>query len=133
MTSKPATDLAAWAGRPAIRVAGLLFLAGSVVWGCAALGVALESFWVYRPKWLSVLVYMAMGWLIVFMVRPLGQTLPTGGVWLLVAGGLAYSLGTPFYALKRVRYTHALWHLFVLAGGVCHFLAVFLFVLRGRG
>jgi hemolysin III len=70
-----------------------------------------------------------MGWLVVTAIGPLIANLPAPGVWLLAAGGLAYTFGTIFYILKRIPYMHAVWHLFVLAGSVCHFLAVMLFVL----
>jgi hemolysin III len=102
----------------------------AVVWGLAAIGVSAEAFWVYRPKWLSALVYLAMGWLVVFAGGPLLAALPPAGWWLLLAGGLSYTLGTVFYVLKRVPYMHALWHLFVLGGSVCHVLAVLFYVVR---
>lgn len=101
----------------------------ATVWVIAAVGIALESFWTYRPRWLSALTYLAMGWLVVFSVDSLVANLDPAGVWLLLAGGLAYTVGTAFYVLKRVRYMHAVWHLFVLAGSVLHFLAVVLFVM----
>jgi hemolysin III len=100
-----------------------------LVWACAALGIAAEAFWVYRPKWLSALVYVAMGWLAMLMIKPLIAALPPAGLWLLLAGGLAYTLGTPVYALRRLRYSHAVWHLFVLGGSVCHFLMIYWYVL----
>ena len=100
-----------------------------LVWLLAAIGIATEAFWAYRPRWLSVLVYLAMGWLVIFAIGPLSEALPPAGLWLLVAGGLAYTVGTVFYLLKRVPYMHAVWHLFVLGGSVCHFLAVLLFVM----
>lgn len=101
-----------------------------VVWGFAALGVTLEAFWVHRPRWLSALVYLAMGWLVLVSLGPLVERLEPGGLWLLVAGGLAYTVGVAFYVLDRIRYMHAVWHLWVLAGSVCHFLAVLLYVIR---
>ncbi|MDO9557050.1 MAG: hemolysin III family protein [Coriobacteriia bacterium] len=101
-----------------------------VIWGLAVAGVSLEAFWVYRPKWLSAAVYLGMGWLVVTAMNPLLANLPSGGVWLLAAGGLSYTLGTVFYVLKRVPYMHMVWHLFVLGGSVCHFLAVVLYVLK---
>ena len=101
-----------------------------VVWAAAVIGIAVEAFWTYRPRWVSVVVYLAMGWAVVGAVRPLLDNLAPGGVWLLVAGGLAYTVGTIFYVLKRVKYMHAVWHVFVLAGSVCHFLAVLLYVIR---
>lgn len=100
----------------------------AVVWSLAAIGIGLEAYWVYRPKWLSALVYLGMGWLAIFAISPLAENLERGGVWLLVAGGLAYSLGTIFYVLKSVKFMHAVWHLWVLAGSVLHFLAVMLYV-----
>ena len=99
------------------------------VWGAALIGIATEAFWTYRPRWLSVVVYLAMGWAVVGAIRPLMDNLEPAGVWLLVAGGLAYTVGTIFYVLKKVKYMHAVWHLFVLAGSICHFLAVMLFVI----
>ena len=111
-----------------LRQVGGLWLFG-IVWGLALLGITLESFWVYRPKWVSALIYIAMGWLIMSMVHPLLASLSPGGLTLLLAGGLCYTLGTAFYIKKRVRYMHAVWHCFVLGGSVCHFLAVVLYVL----
>lgn len=100
----------------------------AVVWTLAAAGISTEAFWVYRPKWLSVVVYLGMGWLVVLMFRPLMANLTPTGLWLLAGGGLAYTAGTAFYAVKKVPYFHMIWHLFVLAGSVCHFLAVLLYV-----
>jgi hemolysin III len=99
-----------------------------VVWALAAAGISTEAFWAYRPRWLSVVVYLGMGWLVTVMFKPLLTALPAPGLWLLVAGGLAYTGGTVFYAVKRVPYFHMVWHLFVLAGSICHFLAVLLYV-----
>lgn len=99
-----------------------------VIWGLALLGVALEAFWLFRPKWSSALVYVAMGWIIVIAMRPLMANLPGPGLALLFAGGLAYTLGTVFYVWKSVRYMHAVWHAWVLAGSACHFLAVLFYV-----
>ena len=100
----------------------------AVVWTLALAGISLEAFWVYRPKWLSAVVYLAMGWLALAVTRPLVANLEPGGVWLLVGGGLAYTIGTVFYVLKRVKFMHAVWHLWVLAGTVLHFLAVMFYV-----
>lgn len=100
-----------------------------VVWCMALAGIAAEAFWVYRPRWVSAAVYLVMGWIVVGAIGPLTAALAPAGVWLLAAGGLAYTLGTVFYVLKRVPYMHAVWHLFVLGGAVCHFLTVLVFVL----
>lgn len=99
-----------------------------VVWALAIVGVSLEAAWVYRPKWLSALVYLGMGWLAILPIRLLIENLERGGIILLIAGGVAYTAGTVFYVLKKVRYMHAVWHLFVLGGSACHFLAVMLYV-----
>ena len=101
-----------------------------VIWGLAILGIVLESFWVYRPRWVSVLLFLGMGWLVVTSIGPLVDNLAPGGLWLLVAGGLAYTVGTAFYVLERIHYMHAVWHLWVLVGSVLHFLAVLLYVIR---
>jgi hemolysin III len=69
-----------------------------------------------------------MGWLVVLAIGPLAAHLAPAGVWLLAAGGLAYTLGSVFYLLDRVPYTHAIWHVFVLGGATCHFLVIALFV-----
>ncbi len=100
-----------------------------IVWALAIAGIALEAAWAYRPKWLSALVYLGMGWLAILFIRPLAETLPPYGLWLLLAGGIAYTVGTVFYVLKRVPYMHAVWHLFVLGGSACHVLAVMLAVM----
>lgn len=99
------------------------------VWLLALAGVALEAFWVYRPKWISAVVYLAMGWMVLLAGRRLAAALPPGALPLLVAGGLLYSAGTFFYVQKRLRYAHAVWHGFVLGGTTCHFFAVLLLVL----
>jgi len=100
-----------------------------VIWGLAILGVALEALWVHRPKWISAIVYVAMGWIIVVAMRPLIANLPSQGLWLLFAGGVAYTFGTLFYVWKSVRYMHAVWHAWVIAGSVCHFFAILYYVL----
>jgi hemolysin III len=104
-----------------------------VVWGLAVAGMAIEAFWVNRPSWAPVIVYVGMGWIVVVAIRPLLAALPTAGWGLLLAGGLTYTLGTLFYLLEKVRYMHAVWHLFVLGGSALHFFAVMFYVLPIRG
>ncbi len=100
-------------------------------WTLALIGIVLKALWFERFPRLSVVGYLAMGWLIVFAFKPLALALPGRALVLLVAGGLAYSVGTIFYALKRVRWFHAVWHLFVLAGSTCHVLsAIFALTMR---
>lgn len=113
-----------------LRDSGGWWLFG-IVWGLAVIGISTEAFWAYRPRWLSAAVYLGMGWLVVVAIGPLTENLDPAGVWLLVAGGLAYTIGTIFYVLKKIPYMHAVWHLWVLAGSICHFLAVLLYVIIG--
>ncbi len=101
-----------------------------VIWGLAIAGISVEAFWAYRPRWLSAAIYLGMGWMVVLSIRPLIANLDPAGLWLLVAGGLAYTVGTVFYVMKQVKYMHAVWHVWVLAGSVLHFLAVLLFVIK---
>jgi hemolysin III len=95
-----------------------------VVWGLASLGILFKLIFATRFQIVSTLAYIAMGWLVVVAARPMAQALPPATIALLVAGGLAYTLGTLFYHNTRIPYSHAIWHLFVLAGSVLHFLAV---------
>lgn len=90
-------------------------------WALALAGIALKALWFDRWKLLSVLGYVAMGWLVAPAVGVLRETLPAESVALLFAGGVAYTAGTVFYAVKRVKWFHAVWHLFVLAGSALHF------------
>lgn len=110
---------------------GLWYFA--IIWAFAIAGISAEAFWVYRPRWLSAAVYLGMGWFVVFAIKPLMALVAPAGLQLLVAGGLCYTLGTVFYVLKRVRYMHAIWHVWVLAGSICHFLAVLLYVIIPSG
>lgn len=98
------------------------------VWAIAVAGVACEAFWVFRPRWVSAVLYLAMGWCIVWFLPGLIEALPASGLWLLLGGGICYSIGCIFYVLKKVPYMHSLFHLWVLAGSVLQFLAVALYV-----
>jgi len=110
----------------------LVFLRGNwgwtlfvTVWGIAIMGVIFKIFYIERFKILGPLIYLAMGWLIVFAIKPAIELIPASGLLLLLAGGLFYSFGLIFYAWKRLRFHHAIWHLFVLAGSACHYIAVY--------
>ncbi len=95
-----------------------------LIWGFAVLGIALKAMGGVRYKVLSLSLYLGMGWLVLIAIRPLWQHVPTAGfVWLL-GGGIAYTLGVPFYTARRLPYGHCIWHVFVLIGSVCHFFAV---------
>lgn len=99
------------------------------IWSLAAGGVVFKSFFVHRFKALSLTLYLVMGWLCIAILPQLIAHLSTSGFWLLVAGGLSYSIGVPFYAIKAIPFNHAIWHLFVLGGAVCHFLCIYLSVI----
>ena len=95
-----------------------------LVWGIAVVGVVLKSIGGVRYQKLSTILYLAMGWLIIIAVKPLLLNMPSWGLFWLLAGGAAYTAGVGFYAAKRIRYAHFVWHLFVIAGTACHFIAV---------
>ena len=101
-----------------------------VIWAAAALGVATKLVRGVRQPRLSAALYVAMGWLVLVAIPPLVTRVPQAGVVWLVLGGLAYSGGVFFY-LRSTRYAHTIWHVFVLAGSVCHVVAVFGYAARG--
>jgi hemolysin III len=103
-----------------------------VEWGLALIGVIFKSFAVDKFAVASALVYLFQGWFGVFAVRLLADAIGWHGVMWLAAGGLAYTLGIVFFALDRLRYFHAAWHLFVLAGSVAHYFAILYYVLPPR-
>ncbi len=100
-----------------------------VVWGLAALGIVYETVLKRPSNLLSLLFYLVMGWLLVIAVKPLTAALPAGGLALVAAGGGCYSGGAVFYAWRGFPYHHMVWHLFVLGGSACHWLAVLLYVI----
>jgi hemolysin III len=101
----------------------------AIVWTLAVAGVLKDIFLHGRYRPLSVVIYVLMGWLIVFAMTPLRQAMPAPGIALLAAGGIVYTVGIAFFALsKHVAYSHGVWHLFVLAGSVCHYVAVVRYV-----
>lgn len=103
-----------------------------VIWGLAALGITLEAVFRGRGRKIQLVLYLAMGWLIVVAIRPLVGSLPTGGTVLLGAGGACYTLGVIFYRWHSLRFHHAVWHVFVLAGSVCHVFSVLFYVVGPR-
>ncbi len=97
-----------------------------IVWAAAALGVTVKLLNRLRHPWLSTGLYVAMGWVAVVAIAPMLERMPVAGLAWLVAGGLCYTLGAVVFMLdNRVRYAHAVWHLFVLGGSICHFFAAF--------
>lgn len=99
------------------------------VWGLTLAGVVFKVFFVHRFKVLAPLIYLGMGWLIIFAIEPAVALIPRPALNLLVAGGLAYSFGLIFYAWKKLLFHHAIWHLFVFAGSLLHYLAVLWYVI----
>lgn len=100
-----------------------------LIWSLAVAGIAAQGRLIAKAKWVNALLYVAMGWVVVLAIKPLAAAVDEGGLALLVAGGLAYTLGTVFYVWKKLPYHHAIWHLFVLAGSALHFFAVLLYVI----
>lgn len=99
-----------------------------VIWAIALVGIVMKIAFVYRFKRLSLVTYLAMGWLSLIVIYQLAKSVELGGLILLAVGGIIYSLGVIFYVAKRIPYNHAIWHLFVLAGCACHFFAIHLYV-----
>ena len=95
-----------------------------LVWSLALTGVLLKAFSGVRHPRLSLGLYLGMGWLVIIAVKPLWLLMPTAGLLWMLAGGIAYTAGVGFYAADNLRYSHFIWHLFVLAGTACHFIAV---------
>lgn len=95
-----------------------------VVWGLAILGIVVEVLRIKYRELVAITLYVTMGWLGLIAVYPLLQRIPAGGLLLLLAGGLAYTIGIVFYVFEHVPYAHLVWHLFVLAGTTFHFFAV---------
>lgn len=111
-----------------LRERGGLQLA-AIVWGIAVVGIVAECFLRERqPKWLSVAIYLALGWMVAFHMTDIVELLPPAAFGLLLAGGLCYTIGCAFYLAKQVPYMHFVWHLFVLAGAICITLSAMLFI-----
>lgn len=114
----------------------LLVLKGSVGWGIfslswamAVIGITLKLFFTGKFSLVSTLMYVFMGWIIVFAIDPLVENLAQNGLVWLVAGGLCYTFGAVLYAIKKIKFNHAIFHLFVLAGSFCHFMSIYLYVI----
>jgi len=100
-----------------------------VVWGLAVIGIVLDTLHRSGKRVLQIIIYILMGWIILIAMYPLTQNLPSGGIAWLVAGGVFYTGGIAFYALdEKLRHGHGIWHLFVLAGSISHFLAILLYL-----
>lgn len=95
-----------------------------IVWGAAIIGIILNSIDLERFRKPSVVCYIAMGWVIIFAIQPLLNVMNSLSLWLLIAGGVFYTVGVIFYAIKKVRYFHSIWHIFTLLGSACHYFSI---------
>ena len=100
-----------------------------VIWGLAVLGMLLQLSRLKHWRTASIVLYIGMGWAVIVAIKPLIANVATGGIVLLVLGGIAYTSGVLFYKQKHLKFHHAVWHLFVLAGSIFHFLAILWYVL----
>jgi hemolysin III len=101
----------------------------ALVWGLALAGLLFKLFSRHRFHPAATSLYLVMGWLGILFADPMSAALPSGAILLIVAGGLAYTVGVVFYGWHSLRYSHAIWHVFVLVGSICHYAAVALYVL----
>ncbi len=97
----------------------------AIIWGLAIAGILFKVWFINRWVVLSTLAYVGMGWLGIIAFPQLIHVLPTYGTAFLIAGGIIYTLGVIFYAIERIPYNHAIWHLFILAAAACHFVAIY--------
>ena len=100
-----------------------------ISWGLAIIGIILKLFFTGRFDKISTIAYVLMGWLIIAVIKPLMDSLPTEGLLWLLAGGIFYTIGALLYSIKRIKYNHAIFHIFVLLGSFSDFIAVFFYVL----
>ncbi len=104
-----------------------------VVWGLGIVGIIYKIFYTGKHQLFSTALYIGLGWMAVLALKPLMEVLPLGGMVLLFCGGAFYSLGTFFYHREKFYYSHAVWHLFVLGGSFCHYLAILFYLLPAKG
>lgn len=98
------------------------------VWFLAILGVIFKFLFIGRFKKLSLAIYLLMGWMIVIAIKPLWDSSSAALLFWIFAGGACYSIGTVFFSLERLKFSHGIWHLFVLGGSICHFLGIYLHI-----
>jgi len=99
-----------------------------LIWGIALFGIVYEAVFLGRHKYISLFLYGAMGWLAIIAIKPMIELLPGGLLTFIFAGGLFYTIGIVFYALDRLPYNHAIWHLFVLGGSISHFFGILFYL-----
>ncbi len=100
-----------------------------ISWGLALTGIILKLFFTGKYNLMSTIMYVLMGWVIVFAIKPLINNLPLAGLLWLVAGGISYTIGAILYGIKKIKFNHAIFHMFVLMGSFCHFMSVYFYVL----
>ena len=100
-----------------------------ISWGLALTGIILKLFFTGKYNLMSTIMYVLMGWVIVFAIKPLINNLPLAGLLWLVAGGISYTIGAILYGIKKIKFNHAIFHMFVLTGSICHFMSVYFYVL----
>ena len=103
-----------------------------VIWGCAVIGIVLNGVNMKRFRFISLGLYVVMGWMVMFTIKPIMAMLGSAGFILLMLGGVMYTVGIAFYIAKKVAYMHSVWHLFVLCGSILHFFCVLLYVLPAK-
>lgn len=101
-----------------------------ICWGAAVTGIILKLFYAGQYDLFSTITYVIMGWLILFVIKPLINNLPFDGLLWLLAGGISYSIGAVLYSFKKLKYNHAIFHILVLIGSFCHFVSVYFYVLQ---
>lgn len=101
---------------------GWIFL--GIIWSLTLMGTVYKIFYTHRFKRFSLLLYLGMGWMAIFLIKPLMANLDSSILSMIAAGGIAYTMGTLFYTRTQMRFAHTIWHLFVLAGTICHFTAI---------
>lgn len=100
-----------------------------IVWGMAVLGIVLNSISIEKFKKFSIVSYIIMGWAVIFGGKDVISLMPFGGLMFLLIGGICYTVGIIFYAMKKVKFMHSIWHAFVLAGSILQFFAIYIYVL----
>jgi len=103
-----------------------------LVWGLSLAGILLKVWFVDRLPVVSTMVYVALGWLVIIAIKPVVALVPVAAILWLLAGGLLYTAGVGFFAWQKLPYHHAIWHLFVMGGSVCHYLAVLYYVVPAK-
>lgn len=99
-----------------------------ITWGIALIGVTFKLFFTGKYDKVSTIAYVLMGWIILIAIKPLINNLPSEGIYWLLTGGIAYTIGAVLYSIKKIKYNHAIFHVFVLIGSFCHFIAVYFYI-----